>query len=215
MTIRASAVRPAGTGAHHREGPTGASPRRPLPTVWWRAQPRALSTESCARPCATMGQPSLPAGPGVAGEACWAQHPQVPLHSHSCGAKPDLSMDSNNDQGRAGDSSAPRPVTSATSVPQPPGAESLPTKKPWPTLDREAQTHCFKGLGLPQSTRPPKPLPGLTGEGHAHVVVQGTDLPHRPLILQLGHRLLLHTQNNNVFSSDAHLQEESTRHLRK
>ena len=44
--------------------------------------------------------------------------------------------------------------------------------------------------------------PRLTGECHADIIIQSTDLPHCPFILQFGYWLLLHTRNNNVFSSN-------------
>ena len=44
---------------------------------------------------------------------------------------------------------------------------------------------------------------GQPGEGHNHVVVQQTDLPDRPVLLELGHSLLLHTKDDNIGTSHA------------
>lgn len=37
------------------------------------------------------------------------------------------------------------------------------------------------------------------------MLIQGTDLAYCPLLLQLGHRLLLHTQDNDVLPADTNL----------
>merc|ERR1719189_2063854 len=44
---------------------------------------------------------------------------------------------------------------------------------------------------------------GQPGEGHNHVVVQQTDLPDRPVLLELCHSLLLHTQDYHIRTSHA------------
>lgn len=46
----------------------------------------------------------------------------------------------------------------------------------------------------------------LTCEGHAHMLIQSTDLPDRPLLLKLRHGLLLNTQHNNILPPDSNLQ---------
>ena len=44
-------------------------------------------------------------------------------------------------------------------------------------------------------------ISGKAGKCHADAIIQSTDLPHCPFILQSGH-WLLHTKNNNVFPSN-------------
>ena len=48
------------------------------------------------------------------------------------------------------------------------------------------------------------------GEGHHHVVVQQADLAHRPLLLQLRHRFLLHAEHHQVAAAHAHLTTSET-----
>lgn len=47
----------------------------------------------------------------------------------------------------------------------------------------------------------------LTCKGHTHMLIEGTDLPNRSLLLQLSYRLFLYTQNNDVFTPDSDLYE--------
>lgn len=49
---------------------------------------------------------------------------------------------------------------------------------------------------------------GGTCKGHADVLVQGAYLTDGPLLLQLGHRLLLNSEDHDVFTSDSHLQRK-------
>lgn len=44
-----------------------------------------------------------------------------------------------------------------------------------------------------------------TCEGHAHVVVQGTDLPHGPFILKLGDGFLFYPEHDYIAATNPNL----------